>query len=90
LIPLRVLPSVILSLILYPMAGLQMKLAHFIKFMLALVLFNVTSASLVIMISAMFTDVVQITLVSTTTILIEMLFGGLLLSNYNNKFVIVR
>lgn len=81
LVPLRILPSILVAIIVYPMAGLQMSVIHFLKFSLALIMFNMTSATLCLMISTLFNDPIQTTLVSTTIILGEMLFGGLLLNS---------
>ena len=50
------------------------------KFLLVLVLFNLTSASVCLAISIVFVDSSVASLVATLVMLFEMLFGGLLLN----------
>jgi hypothetical protein len=76
----RVVPPLILGLICYHMIGLQADLWMLFRFLLVLVLFNVTSASCCLAISIIFKDQGVAALIATLVMLFEMLFGGLLLN----------
>ncbi|RKP01830.1 hypothetical protein CXG81DRAFT_11477 [Caulochytrium protostelioides] len=81
LLPLRVLPPFILGLIVYHMVGLRADSPVFLfKFLLVLVLFNVTAAALCLAIAIMFSDPAIASFVAILVMLFEMLFGGLLLN----------
>ncbi|KAJ3372343.1 hypothetical protein HDU91_003953 [Kappamyces sp. JEL0680] len=80
IIPLRVVPPLILGLICYHMIGLQPELYMLFRFLLVLILFNVTSASCCLMLSIIFKDQGVASLIATLVMLFEMLFGGLLLN----------
>ncbi|KAJ3256010.1 hypothetical protein HK103_005817 [Boothiomyces macroporosus] len=80
LLPLRVIPPVILGLICYHMIGLQPEPDVLLRFLLVLVIFNVTSASCCLAISIIFEDQAVASLIATLIMLFEMLFGGLLLN----------
>lgn len=62
------------------MIGLQSDMFLLGRFLLVLVLFNVTSASCFLAISVIFEDQGIANLVATLVMLFEMLFGGLLLN----------
>lgn len=62
------------------MIGLQPELLLLGRFLLVLVLFNVTSACCCLAISIIFKDQSVATLIATLVMLFEMLFGGLLLN----------
>lgn len=62
------------------MIGLQPDLTALLRFLLVLVLFNVTSASCCLAISIIFKDQSVASLVATLVMLFNMLFGGLLLN----------
>ena len=79
-IPLRVVPPIILGLICYHMIGLQADIILLLRFLLVLVLFNVTSACCCLAISIVFQDPGVATLLAILIMLFEMLFGGLLLN----------
>jgi drug/metabolite transporter (DMT)-like permease len=81
LLPLRIIPPLILGLIMYPMIGLREDSPiYLVKFLLVLVLFNLTSASVCLAISIVFVDASVASLMATLVMLFEMLFGGLLLN----------
>lgn len=80
-VPLRVVPPLILGLIVYPMIGLRAETSAFmLKFLLVLVLFNLTAASVCLAIGIVFKDLGVANLVSSLVVLFAMLFGGLLLN----------
>ncbi|KAJ3212142.1 hypothetical protein HDU67_004012 [Dinochytrium kinnereticum] len=79
--PLRVIPPIILGLICYHMIGLRAEDVWFLlRFLLVLILFNLTAASCCMMISIVFKDSGMASLIATLVMLFEMLFGGLLLN----------
>lgn len=81
LIPLRTIPPLILGLIIYPMIGLREDSGWFLfRFILVLVMFNLTAASVCLCISIVFVDPSVANLMATLVMLFEMLFGGLLLN----------
>ncbi|KAJ3217310.1 hypothetical protein HK099_005523 [Clydaea vesicula] len=81
IIPLRVVPPVILGLIIYHMMGLRTESpVYLLKFLFALVLFNLTAASLCFFISIVFKDSGVANLIATLIMLFQMLFGGILLN----------
>lgn len=81
ILPLRVVPPFILGLIIYHMIGLRADSPEFLlKFLLVLVLFNLTSATVCLLISIACPQMGVANLVATLVMLFEMLFGGLLLN----------
>eukprot|EP00842_Homolaphlyctis_polyrhiza_P002889 jgi/Hompol1/3600/HPOL_006637-RA len=80
MLPLRVVPPIILGLICYHMIGLRPDVMLLLRFLLVLVLFNLTAASACLAISIVFKDVAVANLLATLLMLFEMLFGGLLLN----------
>lgn len=80
MVPLRIVPPLILGCICYSMIGLRSELANLLKFLLVLVLFNMTAASACFAISIIFKDIAVANLIATLVMLFEMLFGGLLLN----------
>lgn len=80
MIPLRVVPPFILGLICYNMIGLRPEVECLMKFLLVLVLFNMTAASCCFALSIIFKEIGVANLVATLVMLFEMLFGGLLLN----------
>lgn len=70
-----------MGLIIYHMIGLRADSPiYLLKFLLVLVLFNLTAASVCLAISIVFKDLSVANLVATLLMLFEMLFGGLLLN----------
>ncbi|KAJ3075249.1 hypothetical protein HK102_005651, partial [Quaeritorhiza haematococci] len=81
IIPLRVVPPFILGLIIYHMIGLRADSPIFLlKFLLVLVMFNLTAAACCLLISIVFRELGVANLLATLVMLFEMLFGGLLLN----------
>ncbi|KAI8848196.1 hypothetical protein BC829DRAFT_490218 [Chytridium lagenaria] len=81
MLPLRVIPPIILGLICYHMIGLRAEDVWFLlRFLLVLIMFNLTAASCCMMLSIVFREPAMASLVATLVMLFEMLFGGLLLN----------
>lgn len=79
-IPLRVLPPILLGLIVYPLVGLSTDDGAFWKFLLILVLFNLTAASICLMIGILIQDAGVASLVGCLVMLFSLLFAGLFLN----------
>ncbi|KAI7826786.1 hypothetical protein BX661DRAFT_224942 [Kickxella alabastrina] len=80
LIPLRVVPPMLLTLILYPMAGLAATWHQFIKFFCTLVIFNLTIASQMFFIGLLAEELIVSNFLASLTLLFSLLFGGLILN----------
>ncbi|ORX57394.1 hypothetical protein DM01DRAFT_1334019 [Hesseltinella vesiculosa] len=80
IIPLRVVPPLMMGLISYYMVGLVEGVPEFLKFLLVLVLFNLTAAALCLAIGVVFHNLSLANLISCMVILFSMLFAGLLLN----------
>lgn len=80
IIPLRVLPPILLGLIIYPLAGLSTENGAFWKFLLSLVLFNLTAASTCLFIGILIRDIGVASLVGILVMLFSLLFAGLFLN----------
>ncbi|CAG8499765.1 4595_t:CDS:10 [Paraglomus occultum] len=80
IIPLRVVPPILMGVIIYHMVGLVSGTGPFLKFILVLVLFNLTSASICLCIGILFKEIGVASLLSSLVMLFSMLFGGLLLN----------
>ncbi|GAA5795628.1 hypothetical protein HPULCUR_000990 [Helicostylum pulchrum] len=80
IIPLRVVPPLMMGLISYYMVGLVEGVNEFLKFLLVLVLFNLTAAALCLAIGIVFKNVSMANLLSVLVMLFSMLFAGLLLN----------
>jgi len=81
ILPLRIIPPVMFSLIIYQMTGLQDDPVKFIIFMMLMILTNVVAGSFCLAISALSVNVGQANFISVIFLIAFMLFGGLLLSN---------
>ncbi|RKP08517.1 hypothetical protein THASP1DRAFT_5145, partial [Thamnocephalis sphaerospora] len=79
-VPIRVVPPILLGLIVYHMVGLVPGLVHFVKFLFVLVVFNLTAASICLLLGVLFKDISVANLLSSLVMLFSMLFGGLLLN----------
>ncbi|KAG6843780.1 hypothetical protein H0H87_000560 [Tephrocybe sp. NHM501043] len=66
--------------IVYPLVGLVPTVPGFWKFMLTLVLFNLTTASVVLLLSIAFASISVASLVGTLVMLFNLLFTGLLIN----------
>ena len=80
IIPLRVVPPILMGVIIYHMVGLVGGTESFLKFLLVLVLFNLTAASICLCIGILFKEIGVASLLSSLVMLFSMLFGGLLLN----------
>ncbi|KAI9594039.1 hypothetical protein BDF19DRAFT_423796 [Syncephalis fuscata] len=75
IIPLRVAPPVLLGLVVYHMVGLVPGISHFAKFLLVLVIFNLTAASICLLLGVLFKDISIANLLASLMMLFSMLFG---------------
>ncbi|KAG0170943.1 hypothetical protein DFQ30_001729 [Apophysomyces sp. BC1015] len=80
IIPLRVVPPLMMGLISYYMVGLVEGVPEFFKFLLVLVLFNLTAAAVCLAIGVVFRNLSMANLLSCMVMLFSMLFAGLLLN----------
>ncbi|KAJ1735266.1 (ABC) transporter [Coemansia biformis] len=80
LVPLRVIPPLLLTLIAYPMIGLAASWPQFIKFFSTLVLFNLTVASQMFFIGLLAEELVVSNFLASIMLLFSLLFGGLILN----------
>lgn len=80
IIPLRVFPPIILGMIIYPLAGLSTDNNAFWKFLLILTLFNLTAASICLVIGIVIQDSGVANLVGSLVMLFSLLFAGLFLN----------
>ncbi|OWT38782.1 ATP-dependent permease [Cryptococcus neoformans Bt1] len=82
IIPLRVIPPFILGSIVYGLAGLNAEVSAFWKFIMTLVLFNLTASSIVLFLSVTISDLGVANLLGSLVMLYNLLFAGLLM-NYD-------
>ncbi|KAH8553328.1 ABC transporter [Umbelopsis sp. PMI_123] len=80
IIPLRVVPPLMIGLISYHMIGLVDGTSELLKFLLVLILFNLTAAAVCLAIGVVFKDLSMANLLSSMVMLFSMLFAGLLLN----------
>ncbi|KAF9074158.1 hypothetical protein BDP27DRAFT_1444427 [Rhodocollybia butyracea] len=80
ILPLRLVPPLMFGGIVYGLIGLVPVVGTFWKFILALVLFNLTTASIVLWLSIAFETVSVASLVGTLIMLYNLLFTGLLIN----------
>ncbi len=71
ILPLRVVPPLMFGGIVYGLAGLVPTVAGFWKFMLTLVLFNLTTASVVLLLSIAYSNTSVASLVGTLVMLFK-------------------
>lgn len=82
LIPLRMIPPILFSLISYHLIGLREdSVVYLIKFISVLVLYNIAAACCCLTISIIFSGYGVSILVATLVMLFEMLFGGMLINH---------
>jgi hypothetical protein len=79
ILPLRLVPPLMFGGIVYGLVGLVPTVAGFWKFMLTLVLFNLTTASVVLLLSIAFDSIDVASLVGTLVMLFKCVFAFLLL-----------
>ncbi|PAV16171.1 abc transporter [Pyrrhoderma noxium] len=80
ILPLRVVPPLVFGAIVYRLVGLVPEVTTFWKFLLVLVLFNLATASAVLLISVAFASSSVASLVGTLIMLFNLLFAGLLVN----------
>ena len=80
IVPLRIIPPMIMGAILYPMVGLVSEWPEFLKFILVLVLFNLSASSICLFIGVVCKDNSLGNLVGSLVMLFSLLFAGLLLN----------
>ncbi|KAF5375765.1 hypothetical protein D9757_009009 [Collybiopsis confluens] len=80
ILPLRLVPPLMFGGIVYGLIGLVPTVETFWKFILALVMFNLTTASVVLWLSIGFENVSVASLVGTLVMLYNLLFTGLLIN----------
>ncbi|QRV74844.1 ATP-dependent permease [Ceratobasidium sp. AG-Ba] len=80
ILPLRVVPPLVFGGLVYGLVGLVPEVSTFWKFMLTLVLFNLTTASVVLFISVVVAQTSVASLVGTLVMLFNLLFTGLLIN----------
>ena len=81
ILPLRVLPPVFLTCILYPLVGLDMENNKFFKCMLVLVLFNVAVAAEILIVGILFRNPGTSIIVVVLLLLFSLLFAGLFINS---------
>ncbi|KAJ8594505.1 hypothetical protein M405DRAFT_930167 [Rhizopogon salebrosus TDB-379] len=80
ILPLRLVPPLVFGGIVYGLVGLVPTVPAFWKFMLTLVLFNLTTASVILLLSIAFASTSVASLVGTLVMLFNLLFTGLLIN----------
>ncbi|KAF8632743.1 hypothetical protein AX15_001712 [Amanita polypyramis BW_CC] len=80
ILPLRLVPPLMFGGVVYGLVGLVPTVTGFWKFMLTLVLFNLTTASVVLWLSIAFESISVASLVGTLIMLYNLLFTGLLIN----------
>lgn len=81
IVPLRIIPPIIMGAIVYPMVGLVPDAAHFFRFLLILVLFNLAAAAICLFIGILCKDGGVANLIGSLVMLFSLLFAGLLLNH---------
>ena len=81
IIPLRIIPPIIMGSVIYPMVGLEPHWANFLKFILILVLFNLSAAAICLFIGIVFKEASVANLVGSLVMLFSLLLAGLLLNH---------
>ncbi|KAI0044158.1 hypothetical protein FA95DRAFT_1608776 [Auriscalpium vulgare] len=80
ILPLRVVPPLLFGGIVYGLVGLVPTVSSFWKFLLTLVLFNLTTASVILLISIACANTSVASLIGTLVMLFNLLFTGLLIN----------
>jgi ABC-type multidrug transport system ATPase subunit len=80
ILPLRLVPPLLFGGIVYGLVGLVATVPAFWKFILTLVLFNLTTASVILLLSIAFESTGMASLVGTLVMLFNLLFTGLLIN----------
>jgi ABC-type multidrug transport system ATPase subunit/ABC-type multidrug transport system permease subunit len=85
ILPLRVVPPLLFGGIVYGLVGFVPTVTAFWKFILTLVLFNVTTASVILLISIACANTSVASLIGTMVMLFNLLFTGLLINRSKVK-----
>ncbi|KAF8501793.1 hypothetical protein F5888DRAFT_1608792, partial [Russula emetica] len=85
ILPLRVVPPLLFGGIVYGLVGFVPTVAAFWKFILTLVLFNLTTASVILLISIACANTSVASLIGTMVMLFNLLFTGLLINRSKIK-----
>jgi ABC-type multidrug transport system ATPase subunit/ABC-type multidrug transport system permease subunit len=80
IVPLRLLPPILTGIIVYPMAGLVPAWPEFFKFLLILILFNLSASSICLFIGIIVKDGGVANLIGSLVMLFSLLFSGFLLN----------
>lgn len=83
LIPLRVLPPIMLTSIMYPLVGLTMEHNGFLKTIIVLVLFNVATSAEILIVGILIREAGTATMVGVLLLLFSLLFAGLFINSEN-------
>lgn len=89
IVPLRVFPPLVMGSVSYYMIGLNPALPVFGKFLLVLVLFNLSAAGLCLCFATAFKNLSAANLLASIVMLFSMLFGGFLLNKGKRKEVLL-
>ncbi|KAG0271346.1 hypothetical protein BGZ95_000846 [Linnemannia exigua] len=81
LVPLRIIPAIVMGSVSYFMIGLTANVETFFKFLLVLVLFNVSTAMFCLVVAAGVRTTGVASLASSIIMLFMMLFGGFLINS---------
>ncbi|KAG5980748.1 hypothetical protein E4U55_003701 [Claviceps digitariae] len=81
IIPLRIVPPMLMGPIIYPMTGLIPDFVHFFRFMLVLVLFNLSAASICLLVGILCKNGGLANLIGSLIMLFSLLFAGFLLNH---------
>lgn len=80
IVPLRLIPPIILAVVVYPMTGLVPQWGEFLKFVLVLILFNLTASAICLLIGILCKEPGLANLVGSLHMLFSLLFAGFLLN----------
>ncbi|OAA37461.1 ABC transporter (Adp1) [Metarhizium rileyi] len=81
IIPLRIIPPILMGSIIYPMTGLVPEAAHFFRFMLVLILFNLAAAGICLFVGILCRNTSVANLIGSLIMLFSLLFAGFLLNH---------
>jgi ABC-type multidrug transport system permease subunit len=81
IVPLRIVPPILMGSIIYPMTGLVPDSAHFFRFMLVLVLFNLAAAAICLFVGILCKNGGVANLIGSLIMLFSLLFAGFLLNH---------
>lgn len=88
MLPLRVIPPIVFGTIVYLMIGFRLDAEAFALFIVIVVLTNCTTTAMCFAASAAFPSVGSANLIASLIFVFSMLFGGLLLNNRTNGYLV--